>query len=175
MTLVTGPVTLPDPEGITTVHVETAQHMLEAVRRGLPADIAVFAAAVADWRSATKPRQKIKKTGDRPVIDLVENPDILATVADLEAERPQHVIGFAAETRDVIAFAKKKLVAKGADWIVANDVSSTTRVLGGDNNTVHIVTPESVESWPQMSKDEVAERLMLRAAEHLRRTTAAAE
>lgn len=175
VTLVTGPVTLPDPEGIKTVHVETAQQMLEAVRRGLPADIAVFAAAVADWRSATTPRQKIKKTGDRPVIDLVENPDILATVANLEAERPQHVIGFAAETHDVIAYAKKKLLAKGADWIVANDVSSTTRVLGGDNNTVHVVTPESVESWPQMSKDEVAERLMLRAAEHLRRTTAAAE
>jgi len=175
VTLVTGPVALPDPPGVDTVRVETARQMLGAVRHSLPADIAVFAAAVADWRSATTPGEKIKKTGDRPAIDLVENPDILATVTSLEAERPPLVIGFAAETRDVIGYAKKKLKAKRADWIAANDVSLETDVLGGDSNTVHLVTPGGTESWPQMTKDEVAQRLMLRAAEHLRRTTAAAE
>lgn len=175
VTLISGPVALPDPEGVKTIHVETAKQMLKAVRNGLPADIAVFAAAVADWRSATTPRQKIKKTGKRPAIELVENPDILATIANLETERPTLVIGFAAETHDVTAYAKKKRKAKGADWIAANDVSAEMRVLGGDNNTVHLVTPGSVESWPQMSKANVAEHLMLRAAEYLRRTTAAAE
>jgi phosphopantothenoylcysteine decarboxylase/phosphopantothenate--cysteine ligase len=175
VTLISGPVALSDPDGVKTIHVETAKQMLKAVRHGLPADIAVFAAAVADWRSATTPRQKIKKTGKRPTIELVDNPDILATIANLETERPVLVIGFAAETRDVIAYAKKKRKAKGADWIAANDVSAETHVLGGDNNTVHLVTPGSVESWPQMSKDKVAEHLMLRAAEYLRRTTAAAE
>ncbi|NIO40479.1 MAG: bifunctional phosphopantothenoylcysteine decarboxylase/phosphopantothenate synthase, partial [Burkholderiales bacterium] len=175
VTLITGPVALPDPVGVKTVHVETAQQMLDAVHLALPADIAVFAAAVADWRSAAAPQEKIKKSGERVAVDLVENPDILATVAKLDSERPSLVIGFAAETREVIAYAKKKLNAKGADWIVANDVSSKARVLGGDSNTVHLLTARDVDSWPQMSKEDVAERLMLRAAEHLRRTTAAAE
>ncbi len=175
VTLVTGPVTLPDPVGVVTVHVETAQQMFDAVRHSLPADIAVFAAAVADWRSAAVPGEKIKKSGARPGIDLVENPDILATVATLDAKRPPLVIGFAAETQDVVVHAEKKLKTKGADWIAANDVSPETRVLGGDSNIVHLVTRDGVENWPQMSKDEVAEQLMLRAAEYLRRNTAAAE
>ncbi|MGI9426116.1 MAG: bifunctional phosphopantothenoylcysteine decarboxylase/phosphopantothenate--cysteine ligase CoaBC [Hyphomicrobiaceae bacterium] len=175
VTLVTGPVTLADPAGVATVHVETAQQMFESVRHSLPADIAVFAAAVADWRSTTAPGEKIKKSGERLAIDLVENLDILATVATLDAKRPPLVIGFAAETQNVIAHAQKKLKTKGADWIAANDVSPETHVLGGDSNAVHLVTPGGVESWPQMSKDNVAERLLLRAAEHLRRNTAAAE
>ena len=175
MTLLTGPVTLPDPAGVTTVHVETAQQMLDAARHSLPADVAVFAAAVADWRSATVPGEKIKKSSERPAIDLLENADILATVAMLDAERPSLVIGFAAETQDVVVHAEKKLKTKGADWIAANDVSVEMRVFGGDSNTVHLVTPDGVENWPQMSKDEVAKQLMLRAAEHLRLNSAAAE
>jgi len=175
VTLVTGPVGLPNPKGVDTLDVETARQMLDAVHDSLPADIAVFVAAVADWRAADVSREKIKKTGDRPAIDLVENPDILATVAKLGLERPPLVIGFAAETEDVIAYAKKKLKTKGADWIAANDVSPETHVFGSDTNTVHLVTHADVENWPQMSKEEVAERLMLRAAEHLLRSTAAAE
>jgi len=175
VTLVTGPVGLPHPKGVETLDVETARQMLDAVHDSLPADIAVFVAAVADWRAANVSGEKIKKTGERPAIDLVENPDILATVAKLGLERPPLVIGFAAETEDVVAYAKKKLKTKGADWIAANDVSPETHVFGSDTNTVHLVTHADVENWPQMSKEEVAERLMLRAAEHLLRSTAAAE
>lgn len=175
VTLVTGPVGLPNPKGVETLDVETARQMLDAVHDSLPADIAVFVAAVADWRAANVSREKIKKTGERPAIDLVENPDILATVAKLGLERPPLVIGFAAETEDVIAYAKKKLKTKGADWIAANDVSSETHVFGNDTNTVSLVTHADVENWPRMSKEEVAERLMLRAVEHLLKSTAAAE
>lgn len=175
VTLVTGPVELPNPKGVETLDVETARQMLDAVHDSLPADIAVFVAAVADWRAANVSREKIKKTGERPAIDLVENPDILATVAKLGLERPPLVIGFAAETEDVIAYAKKKLKTKGADWIAANDVSPETHVFGNDTNTVHLVTHADVENWPRMSKEEVAERLMLRAVEHLLKSTAAAE
>lgn len=175
VTLVTGPVGLPNPKGVETLDVETARQMLDAVHDSLPADIAVFVAAVADWRAANVSREKIKKTGERPAIDLVENPDILATVAKLGLERPPLVIGFAAETEDVIAYAKKKLKTKGADWIAANDVSSETHVFGNDTNTVNLVTHADVENWPRMSKEEVAERLMLRAVEHLLKSTAAAE
>jgi phosphopantothenoylcysteine decarboxylase/phosphopantothenate--cysteine ligase len=175
VTLVTGPVGLPNPKGVETLDVETARQMLDAVHDSLPADIAVFVAAVADWRAANVSREKIKKIGERPAIDLVENPDILATVAKLGLERPPLVIGFAAETEDVIAYAKKKLKTKGADWIAANDVSSETHVFGNDTNTVNLVTHADVENWPRMSKEEVAERLMLRAVEHLLKSTAAAE
>lgn len=175
VTLVTGPVGLPNPKGVETLDVETARQMLDAVHDSLPADIAVFVAAVADWRAANVSREKIKKTGERPAIDLVENPDILATVAKLGLERPPLVIGFAAETEDVIAYAKKKLKTKGADWIAANDVSPETHVFGNDTNTVNLVTHADVENWPRMSKEEVAERLMLRAVEHLLKSTAAAE
>ncbi len=149
--------------------------MLRAVQASLPADIAVFAAAVADWRSASPPREKIKKSGDNPSLDLVENADILATVGKARAQRPRLVIGFAAETGDVTSEAAKKRKSKGADWIVANDVSPAGGVFGGDGNTVHLVTADGVEDWPTMSKDEVARRLMQRAAEHLGRSAAAAE
>jgi phosphopantothenoylcysteine decarboxylase/phosphopantothenate--cysteine ligase len=175
VTLVSGPVALPDPAGVAVIHVETAEEMLQAVTASLPADIAVFAAAVADWRTASAPGGKIKKAGKAPALDLVENPDILATVAKAAAQRPRLVIGFAAETGDAAAPAERKRKAKGADWIVGNDVSPQSGVFGGDSNTVHLVTEQGVEDWPSMSKDAVAERLMLRAAEHMRTRTAAAE
>jgi phosphopantothenoylcysteine decarboxylase / phosphopantothenate---cysteine ligase len=175
VTLVSGPVALPDPVGVETVRVETAEEMLAAVERGLPADVAVFAAAVADWRTAVSPRDKIKKTGEKRALDLIENPDILATIGKSRDRRPALVIGFAAETRDIAAYASKKRKAKGADWIVANDVSAKTGVLGGASNTVHLVTADGIEDWPTLPKEDVAERLMLRAAEFLRRSTAAAE
>jgi phosphopantothenoylcysteine decarboxylase/phosphopantothenate--cysteine ligase len=162
---VSGPVNVPDPTGVTILKVETAREMLDAVERALPADCAVFAAAVADWRIATPGREKIKKAKDRmPALSLVENPDILATVAHRRSKRPRLVIGFAAETENLIANAKAKLARKGCDWIVANDVSPATGVMGGDVNSVHLVTTEGVESWPPQSKDDVARALVARIA-----------
>ncbi|MCZ7594486.1 MAG: bifunctional phosphopantothenoylcysteine decarboxylase/phosphopantothenate--cysteine ligase CoaBC [Hyphomicrobium sp.] len=175
VTLVTGPVSLADPPGVDVVRVETAEQMLHAVQAALPADIAAFAAAVADWRTASAPREKIKKSGAKPSLELVENPDILATVGKSRSGRPTLVIGFAAETENVTSEAAKKRKAKGADWIVANDVSPSRGVFGGDGNTVHLVTADGIEDWPTLSKDEVARRLMLRAAEFLRHSAAAAE
>jgi phosphopantothenoylcysteine decarboxylase / phosphopantothenate---cysteine ligase len=163
--LVCGPVGLPDPPGVSTVKTETARDMLAAVEAALPADVAVFAAAVADWRVAKPGRSKLKKnSGEAPALSLVENPDILASVARRNAHRPKLVIGFAAETEDIIANAKAKLAKKGCDWIVANDVSHATGIMGGDRNSVHLVTAESVESWPSQSKDEVARALVARIA-----------
>ena len=169
VTLISGPVTVPDPVGVDVVHVETAAEMLDAVRRALPADIGIFAAAVADWRVANAEGEKIKKTASArtPTLSLVENPDILKTIATPKAGRPRLVIGFAAETENVTEYAKKKLKSKGADWIVANDVSPETGVMGGDRNAIHIVSAEGVESWPDMSKTEVAERLVARIAAHV--------
>jgi phosphopantothenoylcysteine decarboxylase/phosphopantothenate--cysteine ligase len=168
VTLVSGPTNSAAPAGVKLVRVETAQEMLEAVRAALPADIAVFAAAVADWRVAAQSSEKIKKAGKAPSLLLVENPDILKTVAsERSGRRPPLVIGFAAETQNVIDYAAAKRKAKGADWIVANDVSPETGIMGGDRNTVHLVTPEGVESWPELDKTEVARRLMARAAEWL--------
>jgi phosphopantothenoylcysteine decarboxylase/phosphopantothenate--cysteine ligase len=166
--LVRGPVNLPDPAGVTTVKVETAREMLGAIEAALPADAAVFAAAVADWRVAEDRAQKLKKTGDgAPQLRLVENPDILATVARRNAKRPALVIGFAAETEKVIEYAKVKLKQKGCDWIVANDVSPQGGAMGGDTNTVHLVTAAGVESWPPQSKEQVAKSLVARIAEAL--------
>ncbi len=163
--LVSGPVGLPDPPGVSTVKTDTARDMLAAVEAALPADAAVFAAAVADWRVAEPGRSKLKKNGgEAPALSLVENPDILASVAHRNANRPKLVIGFAAETDDIIANAKAKLAKKGCDWIVANDVSHATGIMGGDRNSVHLVTAESVESWPSQSKDEVARALVARIA-----------
>jgi phosphopantothenoylcysteine decarboxylase/phosphopantothenate--cysteine ligase len=167
VTLVTGPVSLADPIGVTTVKVETAREMLAAVEEALPADVAVFAAAVADWRVDVPGRQKLKKGGGTPAFALVENPDILATIARRKTRRPQLVIGFAAETEKVIANAKAKLAKKGSDWIVANDVSRETAIMGGDRNTVHLVTPAGVESWPSQAKDDVAAALIGRIAKAL--------
>jgi phosphopantothenoylcysteine decarboxylase/phosphopantothenate--cysteine ligase len=165
VTLVCGPVNLPDPIGVTTVKVETAQEMLAAVSKALPADVGVFAAAVADWRVDKPTASKLKKQdGGTPRLGLVENPDILATVAHKASGRPRLVIGFAAETDRIIEHAREKLARKGCDWILANDVSPASGVMGGDRNTVHLVTARGVESWPPQSKDEVARVLVARIA-----------
>src|SRR6516225_8752219 len=168
VTLVSGPVNVPDPPGVRVVKVKTAQDMLAAVTKALPADVAVFAAAVADWRIAKPQANKIKKgAGGSPKLALTENPDILATVAHEARKRPRLVIGFAAETEHIIAHAKAKLARKGCDWILANDVSAEGGAMGGDRNTVHLVTAQGVESWPPQSKEEVARALVARIAETL--------
>ncbi|MEL6298033.1 MAG: bifunctional phosphopantothenoylcysteine decarboxylase/phosphopantothenate--cysteine ligase CoaBC [Pseudomonadota bacterium] len=166
VTLVTGPTDLAAPAGVTrVVAIESARKMHDAVEAALPADIAVFTAAVADWRVATDADQKIKKTGDGPPdLKLVENPDILKAIAQRTSGRPTHVIGFAAETQNVVANANAKRAAKGCDWIVANDVSAAGGAMGGDTNTVHLVDAAGATGWPQMSKDAVAMRLMREAA-----------
>jgi phosphopantothenoylcysteine decarboxylase/phosphopantothenate--cysteine ligase len=165
VTLVSGPVNVADPRGVNIVKVESARDMLAAVEAALPADVAVFAAAVADWRTATNSREKIKKSGKlAPELSLVENPDILSTVAHLKSNRPRLVIGFAAETEHVVEHAKQKLVRKACDWILANDVSPETGVMGGDSNTIHLVTKDNVEHWPPQSKNEVASALIQRIA-----------
>ncbi len=166
VTLVAGPVALPDPPGVDTVRVETARDMLAAVEQALPADAGIFAAAVADWRPDRTEDGKIKKdgSGNAPALSLVENPDILATVAG-HAQRPRLVIGFAAETDRVLDHAASKLARKGCDWIVANDVSGD--VMGGDRNRVHVVTAAGVEDWPDLDKQAVADRLALRIADTL--------
>ena len=153
------------------VHVETAQEMLAAVENALPADVAVFAAAVADWRAAQPRGHKIKKGAAAPILNLAENPDVLATIAARKSQRPALVIGFAAETEHVIENAKLKLARKGCDWILANDVSSATGIMGGDNNRIHLVTADGVESWPMQSKREAAKMLVCRIAARVKRRT----
>jgi phosphopantothenoylcysteine decarboxylase / phosphopantothenate---cysteine ligase len=165
VTLISGPVAIPDPFGVATRHVETAREMLAAVDAALPADIFIGAAAVADWRSAAEAGQKMKKDGSGPpALALAENPDILAAVARRASGRPALVVGFAAETTDVIAHAQAKLGRKGCDLIVANDVSTTGEtpggVMGGAMNTVHLIDAKGVESWPTMGKEQIAERLV---------------
>jgi phosphopantothenoylcysteine decarboxylase / phosphopantothenate---cysteine ligase len=165
VTLVSGPVTLPDPPGVKTVRVENAREMLGAVEAALPADVGVFAAAVADWRTADAGAQKLKKDGSGPPrLELVENPDILARISKLKTTRPKLVIGFAAETEKVIEHARAKLKRKGCDWIVANDVSAEGGAMGGDDNAVHLISADGVESWPSQSKDDVAKTLVARIA-----------
>jgi phosphopantothenoylcysteine decarboxylase/phosphopantothenate--cysteine ligase len=171
VTLVSGPVNLPDPPGVHVVKVETARAMLQAVERALPADVAIFVAAVADWRVAQAGQQKIKKKAGQstPELSLVENPDILSTIAHRKSQRPKLVIGFAAETENVAANAKAKLVAKGCDWIVANDVSPQTGIMGGDRNTIELVTAQDIEPWPPQSKEDVAAMLIARIAQEIAR------
>ena len=176
VTLISGPVDLDDPAGVAVKHVESARDMLHQVEAALPADIAIFAAAVADWRVANAGEQKLKKTSaGMPPLQLVENPDILATVSKLKHKRPPLVIGFAAETEHLIDNARAKLARKGCDWIVANDVSPATGVMGGDRNTVHLLTRVgkdiNVDSWPVMSKEEVATALVARIAETVGKTS----
>jgi phosphopantothenoylcysteine decarboxylase / phosphopantothenate---cysteine ligase len=170
VTLISGPVDIDDPSGVTVRHVESARDMLQQVEAALPADIAIFAAAVADWRVASQGEQKLKKTAaGMPPLQLVENPDILASISKLNERRPSLVIGFAAETENLIDNAKAKLARKGCDWMVANDVSPATGVMGGDRNTVHLLTRDgadiNVDSWPAMTKEEVAAALVARIAE----------
>jgi len=163
VTLVAGPVALATPPGVTRIDVETAREMADAVDAALPADAAIMVAAVADWR-AEPAEIKIKKSGEPPALALFENPDILATLSHA-ARRPRLVIGFAAETNDVVAHAQAKLARKGCDWIVANDVSGD--VMGGADNAVHLVTVDGVEEWPKLPKQAVAERLAARIAKAL--------
>ncbi|MFT3810095.1 MAG: bifunctional phosphopantothenoylcysteine decarboxylase/phosphopantothenate--cysteine ligase CoaBC [Micropepsaceae bacterium] len=167
VTLVSGPVALSPPPGVTFVPVETAREMLAACEAALPADIAVCAAAVADWRVAEAGDQKIKKDGkDAAPLNLVENPDILATLSRHPFRRPKLVIGFAAETENVIPHARAKRAKKGCDWILANDVSPGTGVMGGEDNTVILVGEGGEETWPKLPKTEVATRLAARIADH---------
>ncbi|MCR5857770.1 bifunctional phosphopantothenoylcysteine decarboxylase/phosphopantothenate--cysteine ligase CoaBC [Mesorhizobium sp. J428] len=177
VTLVSGPVSIADPHGVTTVHVETARQMLAAVQAALPADAGIFVAAVADWRPSLEVAEKIKKRAGEapPAVEMTENPDILATVGH-GPMRPWLVVGFAAETDNLIDHAAAKLKKKGADFIVANDVShdsgvNARGVMGGDRNRVKIVSKDGIDEWPEMTKAEVAERLALMVAERLRTIT----
>lgn len=175
VTLITGPVALPDPAGVKTVHIESAAEMLAACERALPADIAVFAAAVSDWRAAKPQGKKIKKSGGKaaPEISLTENPDILRTIAGLKKGRPRLVVGFAAETDDLEANAKAKLKSKGCDWIVANavgpDAQGREKTFGAEENQVTLVTRSAVESWPKASKQAIADTLAERIAQEFGR------
>lgn len=165
--LISGPVSLPIPSGVQVMPVETAQEMLEICEGEMPADIAIFTAAVADWRVASEAPEKLKKTsGAAPSLALTENPDILATISR-SPKRPHVVVGFAAETGNVTEYAAQKLKKKGCDLIVANDVSKSSGVFGGERNTVQLVSAAGVEDWPQMSKDEVARKLIERLAQML--------
>jgi phosphopantothenoylcysteine decarboxylase/phosphopantothenate--cysteine ligase len=165
VTLVAGPVSLAGPAGVKLIGVESARDMLAEVERALPVAVAVFAAAVADWRVAAPDAQKMKKgAGGTPKLDLVENPDILSMVAHRTSDRPPLVVGFAAETEHVIDNARAKLARKGCDWIVANDVSAATGIMGGDRNSVHLITRGGVESWPDQDKQTVADKLVARIA-----------
>ena len=168
VTFVTGPASVPPPQGVAVVPVETAQQMLAAVTAALPADAAVFAAAVADWRVENASDHKMKKTatGAPPALRFAENPDILATVSK-GSPRPRLVVGFAAETDDVITHAEQKRARKGCDWIVANDVRPETGIMGGTDNAVTLISGSGSESWPRMTKDAVARKLAARIAEAL--------
>ena len=166
VTFVTGPADVPPPMGVTVVQVQTAQEMLAAVQAAGQPDAAVFAAAVADWRVANAGNSKIKKDGSGlPQLTFAENPDILATVSQMSTGRPKLVVGFAAETDDVIAHATAKRLRKQCDWIVANDVSPETGIMGGSENAITLITETGAESWPRMSKDAVAATLAQRIAE----------
>ncbi len=168
VTYVSGPAEVPPPAGVTVHMIETAREMLSAVKTALPADAAVFAAAVADWHVENASDSKIKKTiGGMPALEFAENPDILKTVSMLHDGRPDLVVGFAAETDDVIANATAKRARKGCDWILANDVSPETGIMGGSENKVSLVTSDGVEDWPRMGKDETARQLALRIAKAL--------
>lgn len=170
VTLVSGPSHEPDPDGVKVVHVETARQMMKACADALPAEIVVCAAAVADW-SVDGNAQKLKKGASAPALNLTENPDILATLAQPGPSRPALVVGFAAETQNLIENAQLKRAKKNCDWIVANDVSPGSGAFGGDSNTVHLVTAEKVESWPTLRKRAVAERLAERIAAHVQRNS----
>ncbi|HEY7610491.1 MAG TPA: bifunctional phosphopantothenoylcysteine decarboxylase/phosphopantothenate--cysteine ligase CoaBC [Alphaproteobacteria bacterium] len=167
--LVSGPTALADPAGVAVHRIESAREMLTACERALPVEVAVCAAAVADWRVADEAAQKLKKNGGAPPpLALAANPDILATLAQPGNRRPRLVVGFAAETEDVIANARVKRAKKGCDWILANDVAPATGTFGGERNTVHLITDKGVETWPTMEKDAVARRLAERIADTLR-------
>ncbi len=165
---VTGPADMPPPDGVQVVRVETAQQMSDAVDAALPVDAGVFAAAVADWRVASASDRKLKKSRDGlPVLEFAENPDILKRVSNAKEGRPRLVVGFAAETNDVVENATAKRTRKGCDWIVANDVSPGTGIMGGSENAVVLISDDGAEEWPRMGKDAVADRLAQKIAEAL--------
>ncbi len=167
-TLVTGPTRLADPAGVQVVHIESAEEMLTACQEALPVEVAVCAAAVSDWRVKQASGQKLKKNGGGPPeLALIANPDILACLSAAGNMRPRLVVGFAAETEKVVENAKAKLKSKGCDWILANDVSAQSGTFGGAENTIHLIEAGVVEPWPRMAKEEVAERLAARIADHL--------
>jgi len=167
--LVSGPVNISDPPGVKVIKVENAREMLKAVEQALPVDVAIFAAAVGDWRVANAGEQKIKKQAGKatPELSLVENPDILATIAKRKTQRPKLVVGFAAETEGVVANAKAKLMSKGCDWILANDVSPRSGIMGGERNTITLVRASGTEAWKPQSKEDVAATLIARIADAL--------
>jgi phosphopantothenoylcysteine decarboxylase / phosphopantothenate---cysteine ligase len=166
--LVAGPTAEPDPPGVTIHHVETAEQMLAFCRASLPVDIAICAAAVADWKVVNPAGQKLKKGNTKPpTIELAPNPDILATLSAAGNARPRLVVGFAAETERVIENGAAKRAAKGCDWIVANDVSSAAGTFGSDQNTVHLISADGTEHWPTLSKSDVADRLVDRVVQYL--------
>ena len=170
--LVAGPVELSDPPGVRMVHVETARQMLEAVQEALPADLFIATAAVADWRPADVADHKLKKQPSRPAtLTLVENPDILATVGRMETGRPRLVVGFAAETQGLLVHAQDKLERKNCDIVIANDVGDAGGVMGGDFNTVHVLTRTATVEWPTLTKAEVARRLIALCASELDRAS----
>ena len=175
VTLVSGPTNQPDPAGVAVVNIESAREMLEACLAALPVDVAVFAAAVADWRVDGASDQKIKKTGAPPALQMTENPDILKTIANAGANRSRLVVGFAAETESVEAHAQAKLARKGCDWILANDVSTGTGTFGGDANTLRLITHDGVDAWPTMTKVAAAARLADAIAASLPPTLKAAQ
>jgi phosphopantothenoylcysteine decarboxylase/phosphopantothenate--cysteine ligase len=170
VTLITGPVALPDPAGLTTIHVETAREMLGSALAKLPVDLAICAAAVADWTvsNASKEKRKKEPGGPPPAIELAPNPDILATLSEAGSARPRLVVGFAAETENVIEHAKAKRARKGCDWMLANDVSPATGTFGGDFNAVHLITASGIEEWPRVAKSDIAERLAWRIVDTLK-------
>ncbi len=166
-TLVSGPTNLPDPDSVRVKHVRSAEEMLAACLDSLPSDVAICAAAVADWKVAAAANQKLKKDGgEAPTLTLTTNPDILATLARPGGQRPGLVIGFAAETEKVVEHAVAKRERKGCDWLLANDVSEESGTFGGDDNSIHFIAPQEHERWPRMSKRQVADRLAERIAEH---------
>jgi len=169
VTFITGPAEVAPPDGVKVVRVQTAQDMLDQVQAALPADAAVFAAAVADWKVTTASAKKLKKTDDQlvPSLDFTQNPDILATVSGMKKGRPALIVGFAAETDDVLANASAKLKRKKCDWIVANDVSPGTGIMGGSENDVTVISDSGSEDWPRMTKDQVAARLAAKIADAL--------
>ncbi|MFC3166511.1 bifunctional phosphopantothenoylcysteine decarboxylase/phosphopantothenate--cysteine ligase CoaBC [Paracoccus fontiphilus] len=166
VSFVTGPADVAPPEGVEVIRVQTARQMRDAVEAALPADAAVMAAAVADWRIRNSSARKIKKdgSGKAPLLEMTENPDILAWISQTDTRRPRLVVGFAAETNDVVAHATDKRLRKGCDWIVANDVSEGTGIMGGTENAVTVITEEGAEEWPRMAKDAVARRLAQKIA-----------
>lgn len=165
VTLIAGPVALATPAGVARIDVETAQQMMDAVEEALPADVAIMVAAVADWRVENPAPSKLKKGGGPPELKFISNPDILKTLGD-HPDRPRLLVGFAAETNDVVDNARKKLSSKKADWIVANDVSGS--VMGGSHNQIHLVSAKGVEDWPEAAKDDVARHLIERIAKELK-------